>query len=85
MDTVDTISFLYAFDNQWDEDNALGYLRKRHKNIPQYAKFPFTTIRMAANHSYSSKRKFGMLGNIFMKLTQISQSIIFTPMAGKGI
>lgn len=47
-DTESTRSFLYAFASHWGEDNALGYLRELHKNIPQYAKFPFTSIRMAA-------------------------------------
>lgn len=47
-DTESTRSFLYAFASHWGEDNALGYLRELHKNIPQYAKFPFTSIRMSA-------------------------------------
>ena len=47
-DTESTRSFLYSFASHWGEDNALGYLRELHKNIPQYAKFPFTSIRMAA-------------------------------------
>lgn len=47
-DTEGTRNFLYAFASYWGEDNALGYLRELQKNIPQYAKFPFTPIRITA-------------------------------------
>lgn len=47
-DTEETRNFLCAFASHWGEENALGYLRELQKNIPQYAKFPFTPIRMTA-------------------------------------
>lgn len=47
-DTEGTRGFLYAFASHWGEENALRYLRELQKNIPQYAKFPFTPIRMTA-------------------------------------
>ena len=47
-DTDGTRGFLCAFASHFGEENALNYLRELHKNIPQYAKFPFTPIRMAA-------------------------------------
>lgn len=47
-DNDSTRNFLYAFASHWGEDNALGYLRELHKHIGQYAKFPFSPIRMAA-------------------------------------
>ncbi len=47
-DTDSTRNFLCAFASHWGEENAIKYLRELHKNIEQYGKFPFTSIRMAA-------------------------------------
>lgn len=47
-DTEGTRNFLCAFASHWGEENTLNYLRELQKNIPQYAKFPFTPIRMTA-------------------------------------